>query len=161
MDILEEIHVVQHELGRHVILEGDDVRVVDGAMGMVFLDERSIFKDRRGQRGSKGDGDKKQGNGNTSHGGQKQPAHSEFISKLLIRIWLLRAVYPVPHINIRETTSPLSLNNTVCLGIYLHSSRDGKGENFKDIRLANGMSFIILYSSTHIKLVKSYTYRCV
>jgi len=57
MDILEEIHVVQHELGRHVILEGDDVRVVDGAVGMVFLDERSMFKDRRGQRGSKGDRD--------------------------------------------------------------------------------------------------------
>jgi len=92
MDILEEIHVVQHELGRHVILESDDVRVVDSAMGMVFLDERSMFKDRGGQRRSEGDRDKKQGNGNTSHGGQKQPAHSGFISKLLIRIWLLYAV---------------------------------------------------------------------
>ena len=107
--------MVQHELGRHVILEGDDVRVVDGAVGMVFLDERSMFKDRRGQRGSKGDRDKKQGNGNASHGGQKQPAHSEFISKLLIRIWLLRAQFLL-----------------------------------KDICLANGMSFIILYSSTYI-----------
>jgi len=91
MDILEEIHVIQHELGRHVILEGDDVRIVDGAMGMVFLNERSMLKDRGGQRGSEGDRDKKQGSGNTSHGGQKQPAHSEFISKLLIRIWLLPA----------------------------------------------------------------------
>ena len=68
--------MVLPEVQRYVVLEGDDVRVIDGPVWMVCLHERSECEG--GQRGRKGDRDEEQGNGNTNHGGPTQSTHPAF-----------------------------------------------------------------------------------
>jgi len=72
--MLEEVDVVLPEVQRYVILEGNDVRIIDGAMGVMCLYDRSKSR----QRGRKGDRDAEQRNGNTNHGALTYPIYSTF-----------------------------------------------------------------------------------
>jgi len=74
--MLEEADVVLPEVQRYVIFEGNDERIIDGAMGVIRLYDRS--KSRGRQRGRKGDRDPEQRNGDTNHGALTYPIFPTF-----------------------------------------------------------------------------------